>query len=183
MTLGADAVERDNSVCLLIRGGYEPSPQLELLRIHTIRYATALMKPLLLALVAILLASGGPARAACEDGRCRNYPRNRAVTYAFTLTVPCPATGAVGHRCPGFIRNHFIPLCAGGADAVSNIWWEEAARAAEKDLHELQLCHRLRVIEQHGDDPALRRRAMGLYLRGVEAMGGDEATAVARQAF
>ena len=43
--------------------------------------------------------------------------------------------------------------------------------ATEKDRRELQLCHRLRVIERHGDDPALRRRAMALYLRDVAAMG------------
>ena len=73
-------------------------------------------------------------------------------------------------------------MCAGGADAVSNVWWEDAARAAEKDRHELQLCHRLRAIERHGDDSALRQRAMALYLRDVEAMGGDEAAAVVRAA-
>ena len=65
-----------------------------------------------LAPVAILLTLSSPARAACEDGHCRNYPRDPAVTHAVTLTVPCPATGEVGHRCPGFIRDHFIPLCA-----------------------------------------------------------------------
>ena len=74
-------------------------------------------------------------------------------------------------------------MCAGGADAVDNMWWEEAARAAEKDGHELQLCHRLRMIERHGDDPALRQRAMALYLRDVAAMGSDEALAAARRAF
>lgn len=133
--------------------------------------------------VVILLGLCGPVWAACEDGRCRNYPRDPAVTHAFTLTVPCPSTGDTGHRCPGFIRDHLIPLCAGGADAVSNLWWEESARASRKDKRELQLCHRLRTIERHGDDPALRQRAMALYLQDVEAMGGDEATAVARQAF
>lgn len=136
-----------------------------------------------LASVAILLAPSGSARAACEDGRCHDYPRDPAVTRAFTLTVPCPATGETGHRCPGFIRDHFIPLCAGGADAVSNLWWEGAARAAEKDRRELQLCHRLWAIERHGNDPALRQRAMALYLRDVEAMGGDEAMTMGRQAF
>jgi len=133
--------------------------------------------------VAILLAFCGSARAACEDGRCHNYPRDPAVTRLFTLTVPCPSTGETGHRCPGFIRDHLIPLCAGGADAVSNLWWEGAARAAEKDRHELQLCHRLRVIERHGNDPGLRQRAMALYLRDVEAMGGDEAMTAAGRAF
>ena len=124
--------------------------------------------------LAILLTLCSSARAACEDGRCRSYPRDPAVTHAFTLTVPCPTAGETGHRCPGFIRDHFIPLCAGGADAVSNIWWEDAARAAEKDRHELQFCHRLRVIERHGNNPGLRH---------VEAMGGDEARAAAQRAF
>jgi len=105
------------------------------------------------------------------------------VTHSFTLTVPCPATGETGHCCPGFIRDHFIPLCAGGANAVGNLWWEGAACVAEKDGRELQLCRRLRMIERHGNDPALRQRAMALYLRDVEAMGGDEAAAVGRQAF
>lgn len=91
-------------------------------------------------------------------------PRDRAVASLFILTVLCPVTGETGHRCPGFIRDHFIPLCTGGADAVGNMWWEDIARAAEKDRRELQLCHRLRVIERHGDEPALRHRAMALYL-------------------
>ena len=130
-----------------------------------------------LASVAVLLALCGSARAACENGRFRNYPRDPAVTRSFTLAVPCPATGTVGGRCPGYIRDHFMPLCAGGTDAVSNLWWEDATRAAEKDRRELQLCHRLRVIERHGDDLALRQRAMALYLRDVQAMGGDEAAA------
>lgn len=134
-------------------------------------------------LATVLLALCGSARATCEDGHCRNYPRDPAVTRSFTRTVPCPATGEVGHRCPGFIRDHLIPLCAGGVDAASNIWWEDAARAAEKDQHELQLCHRLRMIERHGDDPGLRQRAMALYLRNLQAMGGDEAAATARRAF
>lgn len=133
--------------------------------------------------LAILLTFCGSAHAACEDGRCRNYPRDPAVTRSFTLAVPCPSTGMAGGRCPGYIRDHFTPLCAGGADAVSNLWWEDAARAAEKDRHEFQLCHRLRVIERHGDDPALRQRAMALYLRDVAAMGDDEAAAAARRAF
>lgn len=99
------------------------------------------------------------------------------------LSVPCPATGKVGHRCLGFIRDPFIPLCAGGADAVGNLWWEEVGRAAEKDRHELQLCHQLRGIERHGDDPALRQRAIRLYLRNVQALRGDEAGTAGRQAF
>ena len=122
-----------------------------------------------LASVGILLALCDSARAACEDGRCREYPRDPAVTHAFTLTVPCPSTGDTGRSCPGYIRGHFTPLCAGGADAVGNLWWEDAARAAEKDRRELQLCHRLRVIERRGDDPALRQRAMALYLQDVAA--------------
>ena len=156
-------------------------PQLSCIR--ELRYITALIMGRVLALVGILLALCGSARAACEDGRCREYPRDPAVMRAFTLAVPCPATGTVGGRCPGFIRDHFMPLCAGGADAVSNLWWEDAARAAEKDRRELQLCHRLRVIERHDDDPALRQRAMALYLRDVQAMGGDEATAAVQRAF
>ena len=105
------------------------------------------------------------------------------MTHAFTLTVPCPSTGETGRRCPAFICDHFIPLCAGGADAVGNLWWEDAARAAEKDRRELQRCHRLRAIERHGNDPALQQRAMALYLRDVQAMGDDEAAVAARRAF
>ena len=135
----------------------------------------------LFALIAVLLALTGPARAACEDGRCREYPRDPAVTRAFTLAVPCPATGETGHHCPGYVRDHFLPLCAGGPDTVENLWWEDAARAADKDRRELQFCHRLRVIERHGNDPALRQRALRLYVRDVEAMGGDEAVAAGQR--
>jgi len=96
--------------------------------------------------------------------------------------VPCPSTGETGHRCPGFIRDHFIPLCADGADDVRNMWREDIVHAAEKDRRELQLCHRQRLIERNSNDPALRQRVMVLYLRDVETMGGEEAKA-AQQAF
>ena len=92
-----------------------------LFQAHEIRYDIALITDRALASGAILLALFNSARAACEDGRCREYPPDLDVTRAFTLAVPCPTAGETGRSCPGFIRDHFVPLCAGGADAVVNL--------------------------------------------------------------
>lgn len=41
---------------------------------------------------------------------------------------------------PGYVIDHIIPLCAGGADAPSNMQWQELAASYRKDVFERALC-------------------------------------------
>ncbi len=45
---------------------------------------------------------------------------------------------------PGYVVDHVTPLCAGGADDPSNMQWQEAGQAKEKDKWERELCRNLR---------------------------------------
>lgn len=53
---------------------------------------------------------------------------------------PCPSTGRTTGACPGYIKDHIVPLCAGGADAVDNLQWQTEADAAAKDRREWAQC-------------------------------------------
>lgn len=67
-------------------------------------------------------------------------PRSTAAKAAFKRASPCPATGQTRGPCPGYIVDHVHPLCAGGADAPSNMQWQTAGDAKRKDRDEKKLC-------------------------------------------
>jgi hypothetical protein len=72
--------------------------------------------------------------------------RDAKVRYAFRKAVPCPATGSANlARCPGWVVDHMIPLCAGGPDAVENMVWQELQHSRRKDRWERELCARMRA--------------------------------------
>lgn len=58
--------------------------------------------------------------------------RSRAVLAQFQLEHPCPATGLKTGACPGWQKDHLIPLECGGADAVWNLHWLTVADHAAK---------------------------------------------------
>ena len=58
----------------------------------------------------------------------------------FKREQPCPSTGSPRGACPGYIIDHVIPLCAGGADAPSNMQWQTVMNAKAKDRDERQMC-------------------------------------------
>jgi hypothetical protein len=77
---------------------------------------------LLIAVVAVVL----PVLASA------NEHRSRAVAREFQLEHPCPSTG-LPSPCPGYWRDHIVPLACGGPDAVENMQWQTVAAARPKD--------------------------------------------------
>lgn len=70
--------------------------------------------------------------------------RSAAEVRAFKRENPCPATGAHRGACPGWIVDHIVPLCAGGADEPGNMQWQTKQDALEKDKEEWRTCRMLR---------------------------------------
>ena len=91
-------------------------------------------------LLALLLLSAVPSPALAWDHRSSHENRSRAVTEAFQRENPCPSTGRRAGACPGWIKDHIVPLCAGGADSPSNMQWQTIAQAAAKDRLERAEC-------------------------------------------
>lgn len=61
------------------------------------------------------------------------YARDPSVPRQFERLHPCPSTGRTTGACPGWVRDHVIPLCKGGADATWNMQWQTVADAKAKD--------------------------------------------------
>ena len=59
----------------------------------------------------------------------------------FKREHPCPSTGKTYGACPGYIIDHIKPLCAGGADAPSNMQWQTIAESKAKDKLERKECN------------------------------------------
>jgi hypothetical protein len=84
----------------------------------------------------LFIALAAPAFSCPEPLRSREVPRQ------FMLHHPCPANGATHGACPGWVRDHIIPLCAGGSDTVANMQWQTVADAKAKDILERRECGR-----------------------------------------
>lgn len=91
-----------------------------------------------LACWALILSNTADARSATERSE---FHRNN----------PCPSTGRTTGKCPGYVVDHIVPLCAGGADKPSNMQWQELADSKAKDKQEWRQCRELRRA-QHGND-------------------------------
>jgi hypothetical protein len=59
--------------------------------------------------------------------------RSREVTREFQREHPCPSTGLTMGACPGYRKDHVVPLACGGPDVVSNLQWQTIAAARTKD--------------------------------------------------
>jgi hypothetical protein len=44
--------------------------------------------------------------------------------------------------CPGYIKDHIVPLACGGPDAVANLQWQTIEAAKAKDKWETKGCLR-----------------------------------------
>ena len=51
-----------------------------------------------------------------------------------------PALGERHGKCPGYIIDHVIPLCAGDADTPASMQLRSRAAAKLKDVDEAQQC-------------------------------------------
>lgn len=71
-------------------------------------------------------------------------PRHASNRYKFAKTVPCPATGKIQQSCPGYVVDHIIPLCAGGADSPENMQWQKYQESLQKDIVERAMCRKLK---------------------------------------
>src|ERR1700756_3153290 len=59
--------------------------------------------------------------------------RSRAVARDFQREHPCPSTGGTTGACPGYRKDHIVPLACRGPDAVSNMQWQTVAEARAWD--------------------------------------------------
>lgn len=76
-------------------------------------------------------------------GECR-IKRSSAALNAFRQAHPCPIDQRRRGPCPGWIIDHVVPLCAGGADDPANMQWQSRADSLVKDREEWSLCRALR---------------------------------------
>lgn len=70
--------------------------------------------------------------------------RSQAVRRAFQRAEPCPANAQPRGPCPGYVVDHIIPLCAGGADHRVNMQWQPLTESLVKDREERLVCAVLR---------------------------------------
>jgi hypothetical protein len=61
--------------------------------------------------------------AATEPASAREH-RSHEVEREFQWQHPCPSTGRATGACPGYVRDHIVPLACGGPDAVQNMQWQ-----------------------------------------------------------
>jgi hypothetical protein len=92
---------------------------------------TALLTAVLLAVCVAL-----PISASAKQHRSASVKRE------FQLTHPCPADGRTSGACPGYVKDHVLPLACGGPDAVSNLQWQTIRDAKAKDKWETKGCAR-----------------------------------------
>jgi hypothetical protein len=94
------------------------------------------MRAVLLIPVAFAVCAPLPVSASAKQ------PRLASVKREFQLTHPCPATGRTSGACPGYVKDHVVPLACGGPDAPSNMQWQTRADAKAKDKWETKGCAR-----------------------------------------
>ena len=51
---------------------------------------------------------------------------------AFRYINPCPATAKTAGACPGWVVDHIVPLCLGGADVPANMQWQDREASLRK---------------------------------------------------
>jgi hypothetical protein len=70
-------------------------------------------------------------------------PATPGIRHSATARQFMKDTGYPNGR-PGWIVDHIVPLCAGGADTPTNMQWQTKADSLKKDAFERQLCALMR---------------------------------------
>jgi hypothetical protein len=68
--------------------------------------------------------------------------RSSTVKHEFQRLHPCPSTGRPTGACPGYIKDHIVPLACRGPDSVESLQWQTVAAAKAKDKWERKSCGR-----------------------------------------
>ena len=76
-----------------------------------------------------------------QDGDAGLVAR-RAAEVGNLPTFTDPATNQTTGPCPGYIKDHIVPLACGGPDSVANLQWQTIAEAKAKDKWERMDCRR-----------------------------------------
>lgn len=69
-------------------------------------------------------------------------PRSSSVRTEFRKANPCPVTGQVKGKCPGWEIDHRIALMCGGPDTVENLQWLTIPEHRKKTARERRECRR-----------------------------------------
>ena len=82
--------------------------------------------------------------------------RSPEVARDFQQQNPCPSTRKTGGPCPGYVKDHVVPLACGGADKVANLQWQTIQQAKAKDRAELNCPTRAPQEQRVGSVTILR---------------------------
>lgn len=83
-------------------------------------------------------------------------PRDANVRHAFRKANPCPSTGKVSGRCPGYQIDHTVALMNGGTDTIDNLQWLANDRHRAKTRADFAQCKASAVCKHRA---IVRKRA------------------------
>jgi hypothetical protein len=92
---------------------------------------------------ALLIAAAFAVCFVLPGSASAKHHRSASVKREFQLTRRCPATGRTSGACPGYVKDHVVPLACGGPDTVSNLQWQTIRAAKAKDTWETKRRHPL----------------------------------------
>jgi hypothetical protein len=102
---------------------------------------------LIMVLICFIAALWLAAPAHASDASHPRTARSVAALHAFKKANPCPSPEYIASRpmrCPGFVVDHRVPLCAAGADLPENMAWQEYRASLVKDREERTQCAAMR---------------------------------------
>ena len=97
---------------------------------------TQIILAVVLGLVGGVLVAWGLQQAALDDEPQADTSQKEL----FIKRFACPVTGKHSDACPGWVVNYIKPLCAGGADRMTNLQWQTLATAKRKEREAQKMC-------------------------------------------